>query len=255
MTKEVSYESQFDPSTFTEGGGGLWDGKVVQITSASIKVASFGPFNVAEINGIAEGEDKERHQSYFLDSDQQPSADGEGIDYRDPQLAKGVNGPGGRPAPIKLRSYGVGRFLKELVASGFDMKRLVKDGKPHFGGLVGARIRFKAEGRVNRDGTPKKNEKKFQEQDFYPVQTIGYADGTVAKVGNGADLSAKAVTAVLAAAKAAGGSINRAALVPALAKGLNGDPESGAVISLAVSEAFLKTVPGTTYAGATLSIS
>lgn len=258
QTQAAGAANPFDPETFSHGGG-LWDGKTVTITSAVAKTEALtygdGKPVIDEktkqqsiqiglgIAGIADGgDDKERRETYSTGDRLVPTADGEGFVAKD-----------GGPAKFHANSN-MGKFAAALKASGFPIETLVVDGKQKLSRLVGARFVFKGEAKVGQDGKPIKDKKGYTKNIFLPVKFVGYAAGaasgsvTGAPAGNGAAtgssagaLQEKAKATVLGAL--ANGPLTRADLVRTLAQKLAGDPDSNAIISLVVNDAFHKGQP------------
>jgi hypothetical protein len=249
----------FDPETFTHGGG-LWDGKTVTVTGAVAKVEALtygdgkpvlddkGQQTIQTglvLTGIADGgDDKERRETYSVGDRLVPTPDGEGFVAKD-----------GGPPKFHANSN-MGKFSAALKASGFDLGVLIvrqPDGsvRQQLSRLVGARLVFKGEPKVGKDGRPIKDKKGYDKNMFLPVKFVGYAAGagTVAQPagagGNGAAggdaIKTKAKEAVLKALAA--GPLTRADLVRTLAQQLAGDADSNAVIGLVVRDEFHKGQP------------
>jgi hypothetical protein len=249
----------FDPETFSHGGG-LWDGKTVTITSAVAKAQalSYGDGKPVIddktktqsiqtglfLKGIAEGDEKEREESYGVGDRVVPLPDGRGFQSKD----------GG---PLKFHANsGIAKLSAALKAAGFDLGNLIErnaDGSvtQRMDRLVGARFVMRGEQRLGRDGKPLKDKKGYDKMAFYPATFVGYVagqGGVASTGGNGAvaaapagalaEKAAGAVTVALTAAK--DGKLNRADLVRTLAAQLAGDPESNAIIGLVVRDDFHK---------------
>ena len=246
----------FDPATFVKGGG-LWDGKVVTIISAKAKLDPMkngdgtpvldnktgAPIikHVLEIVGIADDEERERAEKYSAGS-LVPTADGEGF----------VNQQG-QHAPYHENSE-ISKFAAGLAQGGFPVANLYDEAskRTKFSNLVGARIRFKAVARLDKNGNIKKNKKGYDENRFFPVEFVGFKNGAGAAVGgngaaqgNGADLRDKAVGVVTGLLADNNGSLTRADLVRKVSASLAGDPDSNKILALIVREDFHKGAPWT----------
>lgn len=242
-----------DPETFVHGGG-LWDGKVVTITSAVAKSETLkhadGSVVVDDktkapvvqtalyIKGIADGpDDKERHEEYSAGEKVMPTPDGAGF------VDKETGGP-----PKFHANSNIAKLAAALKTSGFDLSVLwdAAARKQRFDKLVGARFTMKASAKLGRDGKPLLDKKGFTKNIHLPVKFVGYATGVSAAAaagsapaGNGAATDAlgkKAETAVIGAL--ANGALKRADLVRALAQQLTGDPDANAIIALVVRDDF-----------------
>ena len=191
----VENAAAYDP--FAEenaaSGGGLWDGKTVTIlgvqTAVSLLTKREGdqlvPYidsrtgqqvsrNELIIVGLAEDEDKERKESYSAGS-LRPTEDGLGFESADPT----------KPTQVHKNSelFKFGAYLK---AGGFDTSQFYSGGKLNFSALKGARIIFKGEDVLDKNGKPKKNAKGYTNQKFWPRQYVGQAAGVSAgPKGNG----------------------------------------------------------------------
>lgn len=246
----------FDSGNFATGGG-LWDGKTVTITRsvAGIKLLTHkdnSPVIDAKtkkqasvigllIDGLAEGDEKERSVEYSCGDRMQPDADGESFSMKE----------GGAPR-FHDRS-GLGKMVSALTAAGFPMKELMANpakyvGQQRWSRLVGAKLMFKAEAKLGRDGKPIKDDKGFDKQSFYPVKYVGMATGIVTGVAAsvGAAVAAVSNAAIVEKADAlvigalSAGPLTRSQLVATLAAGLTGDKDSNAIISLIVRDDFHK---------------
>jgi hypothetical protein len=246
-TTQAAY-NPYDSDTFQHGGG-LWDGKVVTITSAIAKTEALtygdGKPVIDDktkqqsiqtglvISGIADGEDdKERRETYSVGDKLVPTPDGEGFVARD-----------GGPPKFHANSN-MAKFASALKASGFDISKLVAvDGRQKLSRLVGARFVFTAQPKIGRDGKPLRDKKGYDKNIYLPVKFVGYAgEGATAPAGNGAaggsGLREKATAKVLAAL--ANGPLTRADLVRTLAQQLQGDADANAIIGLVVNDNFHK---------------
>ena len=249
--KQAFAGNPFDPATFVKGGG-LWDGKVVSIISAKatrdpMKRADGTPVldqktgqpvikNVLEVVGIAEDEERERAEKYSAGS-LVPTADGEGF----------VNAAGEHAAYHENSE--IAKFASALSASGFPVANLYDAAtrKTKFSHLAGAKIRFKAEARRDKDGNIKKNKKGYDENKFFPVEFVGFGAGVGAAGGNGAvhndQLREKAVGVVTGLLAEAGGKLTRADLVRKVSASLAGDSDCNKILALIVREDFHKDAP------------
>jgi len=242
----------FDPAGFATGGG-LWDGKTVTITAAyfGLQTDYLGqPFADREtgqsvdrhgliIKGIGEGDETERREQYGLGR-LKGTADGEAFAKAD-----------GTPEALHNMS-GAAKFFEALAKSGFDMSRIYAGGVGRISGLIGAKIEFVGVAKLNDDGTPLLSKSgKYQQQYFYPGRTVGY----LAKTGNGTTDALVQKCRAIVKGLLAGGPISRVDLVRAIATHLKGDPDSTALVSLVVQDAFLKAEgTGWTYNGSQLSL-
>lgn len=256
----------FDPSQHATGGG-LWDGRTVTVTrvraqtepmkkgdgSAVLDEKTKQPViqTALVVWGIAEGsDDKERYETYGAGEKLVATPDGEGFVSKD-----------GGPAKFHANS-GIGKFSAALKGAGFDLGTLIERGadgavRQRLSRLTGARLIFKGEPKMGKDGKPVKDKNGYTKSSFLPVRFVGYAaqSGTVAQpsaAGNGAAaatgvipgrdaLLGKAAGAVLTAL--ATGPLTRAQLITKLAESLKGDTDANAVIGLVVRDDFHKGQP------------
>jgi hypothetical protein len=245
----------FDDSQFVSGGG-LWDGKVVTITSAVAKTAALtrkdGTPVLDEktkqqvvqtalyITGISDGPgEKERHEEYSVGDKLSPTPDGQGF------VDKATGG-----APKFHANSNFAKLLTALKGAGYPVGELydVATRTQKLGRLVGARLMMKATPKLGKDGKAIKDQKGYDKAIHLPVQFVGRAAGSVASAsgGNGhaaaaaaSPLAAKAEAAVLGVLAAAPDSkLTRADLVRTLAQTLAGDPEANGVIGLVVRDDF-----------------
>lgn len=247
------FVNPFDSDNFREGGG-LWDGKVVTITKSKTETKRLAykdgsavvndngeqaVRNVWTISGIAEDTEKEITREYSIGG-MIPTADGEGFTRQD-----------GKPA-ILHKNSDAAKLAAALKTSGFDVNLLFVNGKPKVSALEGAKLRFKGEDRLDKDGKPKKqkNNPKYTEQDFFPVEFVGFS--ATARKGNGVDdaTKAKATDAVMGVLAEAGGTLTQVDLVKALSRKMAGSADLPAIVGL-VSK---REVPGVKVEGATFSL-
>lgn len=251
----------FNPFEEFSTGGGLWDGKVVTVIGASFKIDRLAykdgsPVidertgqpsvrNVLEIVGIAEGEEKERRETYSIGGNI-PTADGEGFQKAD-----------GTPGKLHENTEAA-KFFRDLRAGGYDMASLYdKDThRAHIGRLKGARILFKAVPKLDKDGKVKMSKDgKYEQNSFLPSKYVGTTDVPGAKKANGAasEVKEKAAGLVLSLLADAGGRMTRADLVRKMSAALAKDKDSSAIIGLIVREDFHKGQPWT-YSGTEIAL-
>jgi len=232
----TNFVNPFDPQNFAEGGG-LWDQKIVTVTESKFGIHRFNKSNGEEVvqnvwfvTGIADDEESERQQRYSIGG-LHASSDGESFAKAD-----------GTPGTLHKNSAGA-KFAAGLAEGGFDTGTLIVDNAIKASKLNGARIEFKAVQRKDKDGNLKVNKKGYPENDFYPAQFHGYADGTTPKaVDETVKKQAEAiVTELLNAAE--NNTLTQADIVRGVSKKLNGDPNSAAIVSLVVSESFKNDGP------------
>lgn len=245
----------FDSDQFVSGGG-LWDGKVVTITSAVAKTAALTRKDgtpvlddktkqqivqtALYITGISDGpSEKERHEEYSVGDKLAPTPDGRGF------IDKATGG-----APKFHANSNFAKLLGALKIAGFPVGELydVATRTQRLDRLTGARLMFKASPKLGKDGKPIKDQKGYDKSIHLPVQFVGRAAGSVgggavaAGVGgNGAasPLIDKAASAVLGALAAAPETkLTRADLIRTLAQTLAGDPEANGIIGLVVRDDF-----------------
>lgn len=247
----------FDSDQFVSGGG-LWDGKVVTITSAVAKTAALvrkdgSPVlddntkqqivqTALYITGISDGpSEKERHEEYSVGDKLSPTPDGRGF------IDKATGG-----APKFHANSNFAKLLGALKIAGFPVGELydVATRTQRLDRLVGARLLFKAQPKLGKDGKAIKDQKGYDKSIHLPVRFEGRAAGTVAAAGSGGNgaavstgavspLTDKAVTAVLGAlAVAPESKLTRADLIRTLAQTLAGDTDANNIIGLVVRDDF-----------------
>ena len=240
-------------------GGGLWDGKTVTVIGSKTEIErlSFGDGspvldkktgeqsirNVWSVIGIAEDDERERKETYSLGG-LIPTADGEGFTR-----------PDGTPGVLHKNSEAA-KFAAALKASGFDVASLfdMDTGKIHVDRLVGARIVFKGEARLDKDGKPKVNKKGYEQLRFMPESFLGMKDGVgAAKVGPSEEDLAFAVETITGILAEGGGSMGRADIVRAVTTKLNGDPRGPQIVQQILKPEFHASAPWT-LDGTTLSL-
>lgn len=268
QTAAAGEYNPFDPENQSQGGG-LWDGKTVTITGATVIKQALvygakkggGPvidketgqqsiLTALSITGITEGggSDKERKEEYSV---------GGKVDAQDGGFVMKDGGP------LKFHATSnFGKFSAALKASGFNIGLLlVRDaagaivyiapGVPRqdYSKLVGARFVFKAEAKSGKDGKAIKDDKGYDKSAHFPAKYLGIGCVAAKPAGNGAAsapagaLETKAVGAVLAAlAKAPGTKLTRAELIRTLANDLgpsgSNDPNCNEIVTLVVNEQF-----------------
>jgi hypothetical protein len=247
-------EQDFNPFVDFAVGGGLWDGKTVTITEAKFTIDRLtykdgkpvmdertgqpSVRNVLAVQGIAEGEEKERRETYSIGGCV-PTADGEGFLKAD-----------GTPGKLHENSE-ASRFFRELKGAGFPVESLydAASKRARVSGLKGARVVFVAVPKLDKDGKIKKSKDgKYTENHFFPSKFVGKAEGTVgAGGGNGAAaadaLKEKAMGIVMQILAEAGGTLSRSALVSKIGAAMAGDKEVMKVVALVVREDFHKGAP------------
>lgn len=248
----------FNPYEDFSAGGGLWDGKVVSITGACFKLDPLqykdgSPVidertgqpsirNVLEVVGIAEGEEKERRETYSIGGNI-PTADGEGFQKAD-----------GTPGKLHENSEAA-KFFRDLKNAGFDMGLLYnrETHRSHISNLKGARLLFKAVPRLDKDGKVKMSKDgKYEQNSYLPVKFVGSTVMT-AKAGPSDGLRDKAAGIILTLLADNGGKLTRADLVRKVSGALAKDKDSTAIIGLIVREDFHKGQPWT-YTGTEISL-
>lgn len=247
--------SSQDPWSVDTGFG--WSGKIVTITGSKIvsKALQYGDgkavinnktgeqsvLNCWEIRGIADGEDRERTEELNL-FNLIPTPDGEGWTRGDGQQTK-LSANFQREAVL---------FYAGLSKSGFDTKKLVRDGKPFVSGLVGARLEMRPEASVDKNNQPKKNKKGYTVEYHVPVKFHGFKAG-IAPV-SAEDVAEAAKAAIVKVLEASPDkTITKGALVPKLSVVLAGNPSANAIMQWSLSESNLASGPWTKD-GATLKL-
>jgi hypothetical protein len=174
-----------------------------------------------------DGREKESFEDYGIGKVLEPSADGETL-----------VAPNGKDAALNKNSGAV-KFRNALKASGFDLSLL----KEKVSALVGARFVFQGEPRLDKDGKQKKREyqgKTYDEFEFYPVKFLGYTAAAQAKnAAPGVKDEAVAVVTTLLQ----DGPLTRAQLISKLSAKLVGNPNSNAIIGLAIRDDFHTGAP------------
>lgn len=245
---DEKFLNPFDPANFLSGGG-LWDGKTVTITGSkfglyylvngqgeAVKDRDTGEQivkRVWEVTGIADDDEKERVERYSIGS-LQPSADGEYFTKPDGSYGQ------------LHRNCDAAKFAAGLIGGGFDVNLLfdAETGRAKASALIGARVEFKAEDQLDKDGKPKKNKKGYTMQNFYPVKFIGFKEGVGAPASGPDDETLEfAQETVLELLTEAGGSMSRAELVRAVTKKLAGDERGPTVVKLLVKPEFHAAAP------------
>ena len=247
MTEE--FVNPLDDDNFITGGG-LWDGKTITVLGSEIglehikygdgspwldKDGQPGVRRVWRVTGTAEDEDRERSETYSIGG-LQPTADGEGF----------TNPRDGTPGKLHVTSE-AGRFASALKKAGYDVAGLFnnKTGLTVVSRLIGARITFKAEPKLTKDGKVKTNKKGYVENYFFPQAYVGQAAGL--GKGNGAvvdpDLQAFAQQKVVELLTENGGSMARADLFKNINKKLSGDARAVAVVGLLAQDGFYVDSP------------
>jgi hypothetical protein len=249
---ETKWVNPFDEENFLSGGG-LWDGKVVVITYAKCEIErlTYGDGspvindrtgeqsvrNSLVLKGIAEDEEQERKESFSAGGSMIPSADGEGF--------------------IKANGEGQGLFhtnsemhklVADLRAGGFDVRSLWDEAShsQKFSRMVGAKLRFKAEPVLDKDGKVKKDKKGYDKKKFWPVEFCGYKEGKEpGKAPAPGALKDKAVEAVMGVLTENGGKVSRADLIRKLSTALHGDQDCNKILALVAKDEFHKDVPWT----------
>lgn len=244
MTEQLN---PFDDVNFSAGGG-LWDGKTVTITSAVAAVERLvngdgspvlndkgeqAAQNVLLITGLADDDETERRQGY-TSGGLVPTNDGDGFVKTD-----------GTPGTFHKNSKAA-KFFSAIKAGGFDLNRLIIDGKPSLKGLVGARFTFVGVDRLDKNGLPKKNKKGYTMQDFFPVKFLGIVTGrevvSPSAAGNGvARKEAQAV--VLALLAETGGKLTRAEMLRKVAGKVIGKPNGNAILAIISRDDFHTGAP------------
>lgn len=257
MSTENAFDAFADENLASTGG--LWDGKTVTITNAftrthlmekkdangvlqpfiDARTGKQGVRNELVVIGIAEGEEKEREESYSAGA-LLPTEDGDGFRTAD-----------GRPVKLYPQAE-LTKFGRSIREGGFDTTKFVVAGDTirGFKQLVGNRFVFAGVQQLDANKKPKKNSKGYDVLKFYPRQYVGSA-----AVNGGApatdELRGKASAAVVDALKAAGGTMTRADLVRTLSTKLNGSADTNAIVNLVIRDEFHQGQPwvreGTTF--------
>lgn len=246
-------ETEFNPFEDFAVGGGLWDGKVVTVTEAKFAIDRLtykdgkpvmdertgqpSVRNVLSIQGIAEGEEKERRETYSIGGCV-PTADGEGFLKAD-----------GTPGKL-YESCEAARFFKELKAAGYDMASLYDKaaGRSRISALKGAQIAFVAVPKLDKDGKPKRSKDgKYAENHFFPSRYVGRSTAAAASgnggVGGDDAIKTKAIGVVMGIVAESGGSIDRPTLIRKVGSSMAGDKDVMRVVSLVAREDFHKAAP------------
>jgi hypothetical protein len=173
-----------------------------------------------------------------------PSADGEQLLNEDGTLAK------------LYKNSAWGEVVNNLRAGGFDPTQLF----PRVSVLKGAKLTMEGRDQKKADGTTKTyigtDKKVHNSIEWVPTKFNGYVQGGAgasATAGNGADLSAKAEAAVVAALAEAGGSIERKDLIRAIGTALKGDADAIKVTTLIARQDFHANRPWG-FEGSTLTL-
>lgn len=262
MSTEANQTVGADYNPFDQGnfatGGGLWDGKEVTVTRAvagvKLLTTKDGKPVIDDktkkqsavigliVSGLAEGDEKERTVEYTCGEKMQPDADGESFSMKDGSVPK-----------FHVNSS-LGKLVAALTASGFPVRDLLVGvgakyiGQQKWSKLVGAKLTFKAEAKLGKDGKPLKDAKGYEKNSFYPVKFVGMTAGIVSSGGGGSvgGVARPGSEAIVAKAEGlviealAAGPLTRQQLVQALAQKLAGDSDSNAVIGLIVRDDFHK---------------
>jgi len=170
-------------------------------------------------------EQKPAKYEYSTGRKGKPSADGEQLLLDDGTLAK------------LYKNSAWGEAVELLRKGGFTPEQLF----PRIGELKGAKLTFEGRDQKKADGTVKTyvgtDGKTHNSIEWVPVKFNGFAAigggaNAAAKSGNGADLTAKAEAAVVAAIAEAGGTIERKDLIRALGTSLKGDADAVKITTL-----------------------
>ncbi|HEY5955054.1 MAG TPA: hypothetical protein VIV60_00825 [Polyangiaceae bacterium] len=254
MTEQNKNFNPLEPSNHAVGGG-LWDDKIVTIISArtTIDVLKRGDGsavlndngeqatrNVLEIVGLADGEEKERRETYSMGS-LIPNADGTGF-------TKGDGTTGAAPHKNSELSH----FLAAAKQGGYDLSKLWDAEKQtaQFQLLRGERFRMKGETRKDAEGNVKKNKKGYDEHRFYPVKYEGRNEklatpGTAATGNNDPALADTAAQWVVEILSENGGKVGRAELTRKLTTKHGKDPNCAKVLALILKPSFHDNQPWT----------
>lgn len=252
--KMTDIKNPFDEGNFVSGKGFGWDGKVVTIISAKTEVDTLrrgdgtpvlnddgtpAVRNVLAIVGVAEGEERERRETYSA-GNLRPTADGEGFLKADGTV-------GGFHASSEIAAFIRG-------AKGFDFSKLwdPTTGRQYFSKLVGAKFEFVGVDRKDKNGNPKKNSKGYVDQKFYPSQFVGTSAAAPASASSSEvrDRATELVKEILAAAD---GPLTKIDLVKAINKKYAGESGIHNVVATIASSEFLRSGPWT-YGDAGLSL-
>jgi len=255
MSDEKKVVNPFDESNFLTGGG-IWDGKTVTITGAKTvdELISDGQgnpvmdfkdpskqshFRGLVLTGIADDAENERREQYSAGS-LIPTDDGEG--FRLPP------GPDGRVSdkPVRFHeSSGMAEFSRRLGASGFDVSKLLVDGKLKVSALTGARFVMRGQPKKDKEGKQKVSKKGYDEFRFFPEKFVGYREGLVAPAPVSNVLRDKAISTVVTVLGENGGTLGRAEMVRKISAALAKDADANKVIALISRDEFHKDVPWT----------
>ncbi len=238
----MANESWLDESKDTEGGltrtGVVTFSKFVKKnlpnTNPPIEIRAW------EVRYQVDGRDKESREEYGIGKVLEPSVDGETL-----------VAPAGKDASLN-KNTGAVKFRNALKASGFELSNL----KEKVSALVGARIVFAGEPKLDKDGKPKshidkKSGKQYDDLVFFPVKFLGYtASAQAQNAAPGVKDEAIAVVTTLLA----DGPLTRAQLISKLSAKLVGNPNSNAIIGLAVRDDFHTGAPWTRDQSGTISL-
>lgn len=260
--EKMSEQEAFNPFEDFATGGGLWDGKVVTVTEAKFTIDRLtykdgkpvmdertgqpSVRNVLALQGIAEGEEKERRETYSIGGCV-PTADGEGFLKAD-----------GTPGKLHENSEAA-KFFRALKAGGFDTASLydASAGRSRVSVLKGARIEFVAVPKLDKDGKPKMSKDgKYAENHFFPKKYLGTVATAHTAGGNGAAgdaLKEKAVGVVMAVLAEGGGTMGRADLIRKVGAAMAGDKDVMKVVAMIAREDFHKGAPWR-YTGTEISL-
>jgi hypothetical protein len=262
---EAKAKNPYLKDEFSQGGGGGWSGKVVTVTAASFvrrpwKRADGSPVlnnktndpvitTNLSIRGIADGQSAEITREWevpFL----LPTEDGEGL--YDPKRADGT-------FKIKASSE-VAKFLDAYQTGGGSLDAIVTVDSDkvvqHISGLVGAKILFRGEPQLDKDGTPRLDKNKFPVLSFFPEEVVTQGQGRGAAAADDTETKAEAATVVAKLlADAPEHRISRQNFMQQAAKAVKGRANSNAVLKHLLDNSFLSTIPNVNYNGSELSVS
>lgn len=248
----MAFKNPFRSENIVKATGGLWDDKIVAITAANTGIVRLrykdgspvlgkdgepATRNSLVLKGIAENTEMEREETYSAGS-LVPTADGEGFIKPDGSIPEGFH-----------ENSDMAKFVQFLENSGYPVDSLFdpETGAMKVSLLIGAKLRFKGETRLDKDGKVKKNSKGYDELHFYPVEFIGYVNGKApapqAKPVDEGALVEKAQSIVIGLLESNGGTLTRVDMVRKLSSALAGDPDANKVRALIMKDEFHANAP------------
>lgn len=263
---ESKNKNPFLKDNMSQGGGAGWSGRVVLVTAASVERRKWTRGDGSAVlssktneqivstslivKGIAEGTDREFTREYeapFL----MPTEDGDG--FADPKRQDGS-------FTLKASSP-AGKFISAFQDGGGDLgtiSTVEKDGRvtTHVSGLTGAKILFKAEAVLDKDGKPKVDKKGYPELLFFPDEVLAQGQGRQGGNATSPEVASEAAALVTEIVNAAPDRrISKNKLVQEASKLARGRKNSGDILQHIIKDDNIKAMPGLSYSGTEVSVS